>query len=79
MMVLDRFLRDQNVVLYRRLLKSSTGISERRMIFKLLAEEMGKLKNEHKFGKPVVVQIACTPSARGRSNVLKPRKKLPKQ
>jgi hypothetical protein len=46
-MELDRFLQDQNIALYRRLLNSSTDEIERRTIFKLLAEEKNKLKNEH--------------------------------
>jgi hypothetical protein len=41
---MDRFLQEQNVALYRRLRKSSTGKTERLAIFKLLAEEMDKLK-----------------------------------
>jgi hypothetical protein len=41
---MDRFLQEQNVALYRRLRKSSTGKTERRAIFKLLAEEMDELK-----------------------------------
>jgi hypothetical protein len=45
---MDRFLQDQNIALYRRLLNSSTDEAERRTIFKLLAEEMDKLKNEKK-------------------------------
>jgi hypothetical protein len=55
---MDRFLQDQNIALYRRLLNSSTAETERRMIIKLLGEEMDKLKmskNErlqNKFGKP---------------------------
>ena len=47
---MERFLQDQNIARYRRLLNSSTGESERRMIIKLLVEEMDKLKmgkNEH--------------------------------
>lgn len=47
-MELDRFLQDQNIALYRRLLNSSTDEAERRKIFKLLAEEKDKLKNEQK-------------------------------
>jgi hypothetical protein len=45
-MDLDRFLLDRNVVLYRRLRNSSTGETERRAIFKLLAEEMDDFKNQ---------------------------------
>lgn len=45
---MDRFLQDQNIALYRRLLNSSTDEAERRTIFKLLAEEKDKLKNEKK-------------------------------
>jgi hypothetical protein len=41
---MDRFLLNRNVVLYRRLRNSSTGATERRVIFKLLAEEMDDLK-----------------------------------
>ena len=51
---MDRFLRDQNIARYRRLRNSSTGESERRMIIKLLVEEMAKLKmskNEHQQDK----------------------------
>lgn len=46
-MELDIFLREQNISRYRRLLDSSTGPTERQTIFKLLAEEMEKLKSEH--------------------------------
>jgi hypothetical protein len=51
---MDRFLRDQNIARYRRLRDSSTGEPERRMIIKLLVEEMAKLKmskNEHQRDK----------------------------
>ena len=51
---MDRFLRDQNIARYRRLRDSSTGESERRMIIKLLVEEMDKFKmskNEHQQDK----------------------------
>ena len=41
---MDRFLLDRNVVLYRRLRNSSTGVTVRRAIFKLLAEEMDDFK-----------------------------------
>ena len=47
---MDRFLLDQNVVLYRRLRNPLTGEAERRVIFKLLAEVMDDFKmskNEH--------------------------------
>src|SRR5262249_41793598 len=47
---MDRFLQEQNIALYRRLRKSSTGRNERLAIFKLLTEEMDKLKKS--FGKP---------------------------
>jgi hypothetical protein len=59
---MDRFLQDQNIALYRRLLNSPTGKTERRMIFKLLIEEMDKLKmskneqQQNKFGKSVAEQ-----------------------
>jgi hypothetical protein len=43
---MDRFLLDRNVVLYRRLRNASTRATERRAIFKRLAEEMDDLKNE---------------------------------
>lgn len=46
-MELDIFLRDENIRRYRRLLDSSTGKTERGTIFKLLAEEMQKIKGEH--------------------------------
>jgi hypothetical protein len=61
-MGLDRFLQDENIALYRRLLNLSTGENERRMIIKLLVEEMDKLKmskNEYqqkKFGESVADQ-----------------------
>jgi hypothetical protein len=61
-MELDRFLQDENIALYRRLLNLSTGENERRMIIKLLVEEMDKLKmskNEYqqkKFGESVADQ-----------------------
>jgi hypothetical protein len=57
---MDRFLQDQNIALY--LLNASTAEPERRMIIKLLVEEMDKLKmskNERpqsKFGKLVADQ-----------------------
>jgi hypothetical protein len=41
---MDRFLQDQNIVLYRRLRNSSTGEVERRTIITLLRGEMAKLK-----------------------------------
>ena len=41
---MDRFMEDQNVLLYRRLRNSSTGETERRAILKLLAEEMDDFK-----------------------------------
>jgi len=47
---MDRFLLDQNIVLYRRLRNSSTSETERRVIFELLAEVMDDFKmskNEH--------------------------------
>jgi hypothetical protein len=56
---MDRFLLDQNIVLYRRLRNSSTGETERRMIFKLLAEQMDNFKmsknerQQDKLGKSV--------------------------
>jgi hypothetical protein len=56
---MDRFMQDQNIVLYRRLRNSSTGEVERRMIITLLRGEMAKLKmskDEHqqdKLGKSV--------------------------
>ena len=56
---MDRFLLDQNIVLYRRLRNASTGETERRAILKLLAEVMDNFKlskNEHqqdKLGKSV--------------------------
>ena len=56
---MDRFLLDRNVVLYRRLRNASTGATERRAIFKLLAEEMDDFKTslneqqQDKLGKSV--------------------------
>lgn len=50
---MERFLQERNVVLYRRL-RSSSDETERRMIIKLLVEEMAKLKmskNEHQQDK----------------------------
>lgn len=44
-MDLDVFVREQNITRYQRLLNSSTGSAERQTIFKLLAEEMSKLKS----------------------------------
>ena len=41
---MERFLQERNVVLYRRLRNSSTGETERRMIIKLLVEEMDNFK-----------------------------------
>jgi hypothetical protein len=40
---MERFLQERNVVLYRRL-RSSSDETERRMIIKLLVEEMVKFK-----------------------------------
>ena len=51
---MERFLQERNVVLYRRLRNSSTGETERRMIIKLLVEEMDNFKmskNEHQQDK----------------------------
>jgi hypothetical protein len=51
---MERFLQESNVVLYRRLRNSSTGETERRIIIKLLVEEMDKFKiskNEHQQNK----------------------------
>jgi hypothetical protein len=47
-MDLDRFLREENIRRYRRLIDSSIGETERETIFKLLAEEMEKMKGEHR-------------------------------
>jgi hypothetical protein len=45
---MERFLQDQNIVLYRRLRNPSTGETERRKIIELLAGEMAKLRmSEH--------------------------------
>ena len=40
---MERFLQERNVVLYRRL-RSSSDETERRMIIKLVVEEMDKFK-----------------------------------
>ena len=51
---MDRFLLDQNIVLYRRLRNSSTVETERRAILKLLAKVMDDFKmskNEHQQDK----------------------------
>ncbi len=37
---MDRFLLDQNIMLYRRLRNSSTGVTERRAMLTLLADLM---------------------------------------
>jgi tRNA 2-selenouridine synthase SelU len=53
---LDRFLEDQNVLLYRRLRNSSTGETERRAIMKLLADVWDDFKyqlQQDKLGKSV--------------------------
>ena len=56
---MDRFLLEQNIVLYRRLRNSSTGETERRMIFGLLKEQMDNFKTskterqQDKLGKSV--------------------------
>ena len=50
---MERFLQERNVVLYRRL-RNSSGETERRMIIKLLVEEMDNFKmskNEHQQDK----------------------------
>jgi hypothetical protein len=44
---MERFLEERNVVLYRRL-RNSSGETERRMIIKLLVEEMDKFKMSKK-------------------------------
>ena len=44
---MERFLQERNVVLYRRL-RNSSGETERRMIIKLLVEEMDKFKMSKK-------------------------------
>ena len=41
---MQRLLQEGNVVLYRRLRNPSTGETERRMIIKLLVEQMDELK-----------------------------------
>jgi hypothetical protein len=54
---MERFLQERNVVLYRRL-RNSSGETERRMIIKLLVEEMDKFKmskkedQQDKFARP---------------------------
>ena len=53
---MDRFMEDQNILLYRRLRNSSTAETERRAILKLLAEVMDDFKNQlqrDKLGKSV--------------------------
>ena len=53
---MDRFMEDQNILLYRRLRNASTGETERRAILKLLAEVMDDFKNQlqqDKLGKSV--------------------------
>ncbi len=47
-MDLDVFLREENIRRYRRLLDSSIGQTERKAIFKLLAEEVEKIKGDHR-------------------------------
>ena len=50
---MERFLQERNVVLYRRL-RNSSDETERRMIIKLLVEEMDNFKmskNEHQQDK----------------------------
>ena len=44
---MERFLQERNVVLYRRL-RNSSDETERRMIIKLLVEEMDKFKMSKK-------------------------------
>ena len=41
---LDRFLNEQNIARYRKLLDVSTDLNERAVILELLAEEAAKLK-----------------------------------
>jgi hypothetical protein len=54
---MDRFLHHRNIALYRRLRNPSTAETERRLIIKLLVEEMDKLKmnknerQQNKFGR----------------------------
>ena len=57
-MELDTFLREQNIRRYRRLLDSSTGPTERKTIFKLLAEEMEKMKSGNSSKKTVTSWLA---------------------
>ncbi len=42
----DKFLRDANIVKYRRMLSEPIGSTERHTILKLLAEEMARQKLE---------------------------------
>jgi hypothetical protein len=49
-MDLEEFLLDANIARYRRLLDSSIDETERRALFKLLAEEGTRLKNEDQKG-----------------------------
>jgi hypothetical protein len=46
-MDLAKFLRDENIALYRRLLSASTDETERRTVLKLLAKEMAELRDDH--------------------------------
>jgi len=58
---MDRFLLDHNIVLYRRLRNSSTDETERRAIFKELAEVLDDFKmsnNEHQLPLALADQIA---------------------
>ncbi len=45
-MDLDIFLREQNIMRYRRLLDPAMGSVERQTILTLLAEEMKKIRSE---------------------------------
>ena len=57
-MDLDIFLQEQNIKRYRKLIDSSTGDTERQMILKLLAEEMGKFKaNQHQNNRRSVCSL----------------------
>jgi hypothetical protein len=41
---LERFVSEQNIALYRKLIEARTNSDQRRTILKLLAEEVAKLK-----------------------------------
>lgn len=51
---LDRFVSEQNVARYRKLLDGKTDENERRIIVRQLADEMTKLRDAVESGRPEI-------------------------